>query len=148
MRGVRLRAMTALVDSNRRMKLVLLVEDDDLRAKEIEPCVPREMRCVRARSAGAALGILRRDRFAAILLDFDLYQTAHGDPQFTGETVAEAICETQTRDCQIFVHSQNPSGGRRVFDLLKHAGFSVEHVPWSSSAIEPLKCWLQDVLDE
>ena len=129
------------------MELVLLVEDDDERAAEIEQCVPHQLKCVRARSAGAAIGILRRDQFTAILLDFDLYRSAHGDPQFTGETVAKVICETQTRSCQIFVHSQNPLGGPRVFAMLKQAGFSVEQFPWSSQAIGPLTSWFRDLLD-
>ena len=64
------------------MELVLLVEDDDERAAEIKRCVPHQLKCVHARSAGAAIGILRRDQFTAILLDFDLYRSAHGDPQF------------------------------------------------------------------
>jgi hypothetical protein len=93
------------------MELVLLVEDDDERAAEIEQCVPHRLNCLRARSAGAAIGILRRDQFTAILLDFDLYRSAHGDPQLTGETIAKVICKTQARSCQIFVHSQNPLGG-------------------------------------
>ena len=59
------------------MQLVLLVEDDDERAAKIEQCVPHQVRWVRARSAGAAIGILRRDKFTGILLDFDLYRSAH-----------------------------------------------------------------------
>ena len=129
------------------MELVLLVEDDDERAGEIKRCVPHQLKCVHARSAGAAIGILRRDQFTAILLDFDLYRSAHGDPQFTGETVAKVICETQTRSCQIFVHSQNPLGGPRVFAMLKQAGFSVEQFPWSSQAIGPLTSWFRNLLD-
>jgi hypothetical protein len=56
----------------KRKRLVLLVEDDDQRAAEIRACVPPEIHCVWANSAGAALGVLRRDKFAGIMLDFDL----------------------------------------------------------------------------
>ena len=128
------------------MQLVLLVEDDDERAAKTEQCVPHQVRCVRARSAGTAIGILRRDKFTGILLDFDLYLSAHGHPQFTGESVAHTICETQPRACQIFVHSQNPTGARHVFALLKEAGFAVEQFPWSSEAIGPLTSWFRDLL--
>jgi hypothetical protein len=79
------------------------------------------------------------------MLDFDLYLSAQGDPQFTGETVAAAICETQPRHCEIFGHSQNPTGGRRAFELLKRAGFNVERCPWSREAIESLKRWLEEL---
>lgn len=129
------------------MKLVLLVEDDDQRAAEIQACIPDQIRCVHARSAGAALGVLHRDKVDGVLLDFDLDRAAHGNTQFTGEAVAGAICETQDRQCQIFVHSQNSIGGWRVFDMLKQAGFSVERCPWSTHAIEPLRSWLGELLD-
>ena len=129
------------------MKLVLLVEDDPERAREIQSCVPEGLRCVWAKSAGAAYGILNRDKFAGVLLDFDLYQSTLRDPQFTGETVAGAICETQQRDCQILVHSQNPSGGRNVAQILARAGFTVEHHPWSPEAKAEIQTWAKDILD-
>ena len=94
------------------MKLVLPVEDDPERAREIQACILPGFRCVWAKSAGAACGILRRDKFAAILLDFDLHRGALGNPAFTGETAAETACETQDRTCQIFVHSQHATGSR------------------------------------
>src|SRR6516162_3525896 len=112
-------------------KVLLLVEDDERRAAAIKACITPDIHCVWARSAGAALGVLRRDRFSGIMLDFDLYLSAHGDPHFNGESVAAVICETQDRHCDIFIHSQNPSGARKAFDLLKQAGFSVERRPWS-----------------
>lgn len=111
----------------------------------IRACVPLDIHCVLAKSAGVALGVLRRDKFAGIMLDFDLYRSTHADPQLSGGTVAEAICETQTRQCEIFIHSQNPSGARKTFELLKRAGFSVEQCPWSSQAIQPIKFWLQEL---
>jgi CheY-like chemotaxis protein len=128
-------------------KLVLLVEDDNQRAAAIKACIPPDIHCVWAKSAGAAFGVLRRDKFSGIMLDFDLYRSAVGDPQFTGESVAAEICETQGRHCEIFIHSQNPSGARRAFELLKQAGFSVEQCPWSAEAVRPLKCWLEDLSD-
>ena len=128
-------------------KVLLLVEDDDQRAAAIKACIPPDIHCVWAKSAGAALGILRRDKFSGIMLDFDLYRSAHADGQLTGESVAAGICETQGRHCEIFIHSQNPSGARRAFELLKQAGFSVEQCPWSAEAAQPLKCWLEDLSD-
>jgi hypothetical protein len=146
-RALTLFALVTPVRLGENMQLVLLVEDDDERAVNIEKCVPPQVRCVRARSAGAAIGILRRDKFAGILLDFDLYLSAHSNLQLTGKSVAHAICETQPRTCQIFVHSQNPAGAHRVFTLLKEAGFPVEQFPWSSQAIGPLTSWLRDLVD-
>jgi hypothetical protein len=128
-------------------RVLLLVEDDDQRAAAIKACIPPDIHCVWARSAGAALGVLRRDRFSGIMLDFDLYRSAVGDPQFTGESVAAGICETQSRHCEIFIHSQNPSGARKAFELLKQAGFSVEQHPWSAAAATPIRHWLEDLSD-
>ena len=128
-------------------KLVLLVEDDNQRAAAIKACIPPDIHCVWAKSAGAAFGVLRRDKFSGIMLDFDLYRSAHADGRLTGESVAAVICETQGRACEIFIHSQNPSGARRTFELLKQSGFSVEQCPWSAEAVKPLKCWLDELLD-
>lgn len=130
-----------------RRKVLLLVEDDDQRAAAIKSCIPPDIHCVWTKSAGAALGVLRRDQFSGIMLDFDLDRSAHGDPRFNGESVAAGICETQGRHCEIFVHSRNPSGARRAFELLKQSGFSVEQCPWSRAAAEPLKCWLEELSD-
>jgi hypothetical protein len=78
-------------------KLLLLVEDDDQRAAAIKACIPPDIHCVWARSAGAALGVLKRDKFSGIMLDFDLYRSAHADGRVTDESVAAGICETQDR---------------------------------------------------
>jgi hypothetical protein len=130
-----------------RRKVLLLVEDDDQRAAAIRSCIPGDIHCVWAKSAGAALGILQRDKFCGIMLDFDLYRSTHSDGKLTGESVAAEICQTQSRQCEIFIHSQNPSGARKAFELLKQAGFSVEQRPWSAEAVKPLKCWLEELSD-
>lgn len=143
--GVTPEHRNSLRTSHRRV--LLLVEDDDRRAAAIKACIPTEIHCVWTKSAGAALGVLRRDQFSGIMLDFDLYRSAHADGQLTGESVAAGICETQSRHCEIFVHSQNPSGARKAFELLKQAGFSVEQCPWSEEAAQPLKCRLEELSD-
>ena len=75
-------------------KVLLLVEDDDQRAAAIKACIPPDIHCVWTKSAGAALGVLKRDKFSGIMLDFDLYRSATGDPRFSGESVAAGVCET------------------------------------------------------
>ena len=128
-------------------KVLLLVEDDDQRAAAIKECIPPDIHCVWTKSAGAALGVLKLDKFSGIMLDFDLYRSGHGDPRFTGESVAAGIFETQSRHCEIFIHSQNPTGARRALELLKQAGFSVEQCPWSREAAQSLKCWFEGLSD-
>jgi len=127
------------------MKFVLLVEDDIERVRQIQACMPQGVRCVWAQTAGAASGTLRLDKFAAVLLDYDLYGGSLGGPRFAGETVAGAICETQDRDCRIFVHSQNTFGGRRLVELLTQAGFSVDHHPWCEETKPVLATWLREI---
>jgi hypothetical protein len=94
------------------------------------------------------MGILRRDRIDGILLDFDLYQSAHGNHEFTGESVAACLCETQLRTCAVFVHSQNPNGGRHVNEMLSRAGFSVEQDPWSDEGHDRLQAWLRELVED
>jgi hypothetical protein len=60
-------------------KVLLLVEDDDQRAAAIKACLPPDIHCVWTKSAGAALGVLKRDKFSGAMLDFDLYRSTHGE---------------------------------------------------------------------
>ena len=54
------------------MLFVLLIEDDPIRLERFKTAAPQGIRIVHARSAGVALGMLRRDKYAGILLDHDL----------------------------------------------------------------------------
>ena len=69
------------------MKLILLVEDDPLRAEKIQACIPRGARCIWARSAGVAIGVLKRDTFACVLLDHDLEKEPYNSG-LNGQAVA------------------------------------------------------------
>jgi acetyl-CoA carboxylase beta subunit len=72
------------------------------------------------------MGILRRDRFAAVLLDHDLHHGSMGNARVTGEHVATVICETQNRDCRVLIHSQSVAGARKMAAILEESGFEVE----------------------
>jgi hypothetical protein len=85
------------------------------RANEIKACVPESVHLVWARTVGAAIGVLRRDRFHAILLDHSL-RRPESEQHLSGEDIAEIICETQPRDCKILVHSHSPTGALRICD--------------------------------
>jgi len=130
------------------MKLVLLVEDNPLRAEKIKACIPKEARCIWAKSAGAAIGVLKRDIFVCVLLDHDL----ESDPQTSwldGQAVARTICETQPRKtCRIFIHSQNSVGGPAMLQLLSQSGFEVERCPWCDEASVILCEWLEASLTQ
>ena len=130
------------------MKLILLVEDDPSRAKKIQACIPRGARCIWARSAGVAIGVLKRDTFLCVLLDHDLEQEPYNSG-LNGQAVAQAICETQSRKtCRIFIHSQNSAGGTAMRQLLSEAGFDVERCSWCDEASVILREWLEASLLE
>lgn len=130
------------------MKLILLVEDDPLRAEKIQACIPRGARCIWARSAGVAIGVLKRDTFACVLLDHDLEKEPYNSG-LNGQAVARAICETQSRKmCRIFAHSQNSIGGAAMRQLLSEAGFDVERFSWCEEASAILREWLEASLLE
>jgi len=130
------------------MKLILLVEDDPLRAEKIQACIPRGARCIWARSAGVAIGVLKRDTFACVLLDHDLEKEPYNSG-LNGQAVARAICETQSRKmCRIFIHSQNSIGGAAMRQLLSEAGFDVERCSWCEEASVILREWLEASLLE
>src|SRR5215472_6573411 len=103
------------------MKLILLVEDDPLRAKRIQACIPKGARCIWARSAGVAIGVLKRDTFVCVLLDHDLEKEPYNSG-LNGQAVAQAISEAQSRKtCRIFIHSQNSIRGAAMRQLLSEA---------------------------
>src|SRR5215472_2693091 len=103
------------------MKLILLVEDDPLRPKKIQSCIPRGARCI----------------------------WAPYNSGLNGQAVAEAICETQSRKtCRVFIHSTNSIGGAAMRQLLSEAGFDVEHCSWCDEASVILREWLEACLLE
>lgn len=49
---------------------ILLVEDHETRAEQIRASLPQTVHCVWAKTPGVAIGILKRDRFSGIFLDY------------------------------------------------------------------------------
>lgn len=80
--------------------------------------MPSGWRCLWAQSAGAVMGILRRDRFVAVLLDHDLHHGPIGNARVTGEHLAMVICETQNRDCRVLIHTQSVAGATKMAAML------------------------------
>lgn len=130
------------------MKLILLVEDDPGRAARIQSCIPAEARCIWARSAGAAIGILKRDAFVCVFLDHDL--EAHSESSnLDGRAVARAVAQTQSREtCSVLIHSQNVIGGPAMVSFLRESVFRVERCPWSEDAGPVMREWLVENLKD
>lgn len=127
---------------------ILLVEDDVARAEQIQASLPESVHCVWARTPGVAIGILKRDRFAGILLDYSFRENPPRDRKLTGADVAEVIAETQERSCGVFVHSHSPAGADHIVSVLRPAGFHVEHRPWREGEASHVRKWLEDLLVE
>jgi CheY-like chemotaxis protein len=123
---------------NETEKKLLLVEDNPIRGEKIRACMPVEVRarCAWARTSAAALAILSRVQFSAIMLDYEL----EGE---TAEPVAGMITTTQPRDCVVMVHSISATGARKLTEILRRAGFTVEQRPWEdcTAVHDAIRTW-------
>ena len=102
-----------------RLFRLLLVEDDLGRVQEFRSWLPARVRLVWAQSAGAALGLIRRDRghvYGGVLLDYDLNQRTitEDDETLSESDVTLALIVNFLIDTPILVHSMNWSQAPRV----------------------------------
>jgi hypothetical protein len=142
--------------------LLLIVEDDERRveyfkrwnqkANHPDRVAAVEFRFVWARSAGAAIGIIKRDKgdvYDGILLDYDLdqQQLTATEKLFTGKHVVDAVIDNISKNVPILVHSTNPKEGPKMAERLQGAGFSVESLPYNIIERGPYYDWLKYVVD-
>lgn len=81
---------------------------------------------VHAWTAGQAIEALRGPRFDVATLDHDL--GLNGDDPGTGYDVARFIVEempSKRRPKRVLIHSFNPVGSKRMFDVMHEAGVRV-----------------------
>lgn len=128
---------------------ILLIEDDDGRARKITGWLPSDYRVVRPRSAGQAIGVLQRDKdtYAGIMLDHDLQGNVatEMDEYLSGTNVVQKIIETVSTDVPILVHSRNRIDGPKMVRELEKKGFSVTPIPQDVLTQENLGEWLEEV---
>lgn len=120
---------------------ILLVEDDPRRVAEIQAWMP-DGRLVHAPSAGAAIGLLKRDHdhsdgliehYSGLMLDHDLGDSAMtaADRSLNGKHVVAKVLETTSRDVPVLVHSTNDGGAAAMVQALRAGGFAdVEQITW------------------
>lgn len=136
---------------------ILCVEDDATRVGVFEEWIkymklPYEVRFVWAKSAGAAIGLLSRDRgrvYAGILLDhdLDLQNLTSWDGLYSGKDVVKKIVEVVDKDVPVRIHSTNPKGGPEMKEKLEGAGFVVELMPFGRGHYGHYKDWLTHVCE-
>jgi CheY-like chemotaxis protein len=138
------------MDPQNRFLRILVVEDTDARVDTFREWLPADVRLVHARSAGAAIGVLRRDggrTYDGIMLDHDLQEQAltSMEEHLSGKDVVRAIIAGVHRDVPVLVHSMNSTGGPAMVDGLRAAHFDVTRVPMVSMTRTRLLDWLEDV---
>jgi CheY-like chemotaxis protein len=127
---------------------VLVVEDNPFRTEVLQEFFPSDIRTTFARTAGNAIGILRRDPGSAwkgILLDHDLDEQAGAGDGLCGRDVVTAILDHVSTDVPILIHSINPAGAAEMNRILERAGFCVTRIPMDQLTKDKLLEWVDEV---
>lgn len=129
------------------MIFVLLIEDDPDRERRFRAAASPGIRIVHARSAGMAMGMLRRDKYAGILLDHDLGKAAitAEDRSLSGADLIETIAVTQNRGIPVLIHSVSRQGASIMAKRLDAEGFDVMRCPFPDITDEILLEWFSKI---
>lgn len=132
---------------------LLLIEDDEGRVETLRGWLPAGVQLVVARSAGAAVGVVRRDAgdvYWAIMLDHDLdrHPASDSDRLLSGQDVVDALILHVSRAVPVLVHSMNATQAPVLVARLLQAGFEVTRIPYSDLNAQGLGEWLKPVLAE
>ncbi len=131
---------------------LLLIEDDIGRVEDFRAWLPSWAMLVWAQSAGAALGVIRRDSgrvYGGVLLDHDLEQRAKtvDDESLSGTDVALALVQHFSTDVPILIHSMNQVHVPRVARQLDDRGFWVTRIPFNNLSEARFRAWLDEARD-
>ncbi|MBI3605020.1 MAG: hypothetical protein HY202_03220 [Nitrospirae bacterium] len=131
------------------MKVILLIEDDSKRVDRFKALALPGIRIIHARSAGLAIGILRRDRFNAIILDHDLSNAGitDQDHSLSGSNLVEIVVTSQKRGLPILIHTISRDGGPLMARRLTAEGFEVMRYPYPDLSDEVIKKWFQEIIE-
>ncbi len=129
---------------------ILIIEDDPDREAKLCSWLPVDIKAVIARSAGTAIGILKRDKgkvYAGIMLDHDLEKRpiCETDLRLCGQDVVHLIIGSISRQVPILIHSCNPSEAPVMHKMLEKAGFAVERISMNDLTEESFIEWLDYV---
>lgn len=134
------------------MLRVLIIEDNPERERPILAGLPSDVKGVVARSAGLAIGILRRDPgkvYSGVILDHDLHerQIVAADAHLNGQDVVGAIAQYVDRAVPVLIHSMNATQRAVMARTLERAGFEVTTIPMNLLDREAMCEWLRAVRD-
>ncbi len=129
---------------------LLIVEDDRKRLERFEQWIPQGFRAVYAKTAGTAIGLLKRDRghvYGGICLDHDLQQRAviQSDRELSGSTVVDSVIQHVSTEVRVLIHSCNVKGALYMESKLEKAGFTTTRVAMDILSPEFFLQWLEEV---
>ena len=139
--------MTAI--ENRKRFRLLVIEDDPSRLDRFYSWVPSDTHIVWARSAGVALGVIRRDSgyvYGGVLLDHDLNEQAKTveDLGLSGTQVTEALIQNFSFEIPVLVHSANAIKAPIMVRRLEEAGFWVTRIPMQKLTPQDFDEWITE----
>ena len=108
------------------------------------------VRLINARSAGIAIGMLKRDQgevYQGIMLDFDLQMRpiTETDLRMDGDDVVRAINQYVSKSVPILIHSMNRTEPGRVVNELEAHGYFVTRIPMSRLTEGAFLDWVEHV---
>lgn len=132
---------------------LLLIEDDGDRIAVFSKWMENtEFVLLVARSAGQALGLLRRDGvsvIAGVLLDHDLTESTitDRDKSMSTSDVLPMLASRLRRTVPILIHSHNQSKPIEMQRFLEVSGFSVTRIRFAALDAYRFCDWLDEVRD-
>ena len=129
---------------------ILIVEDNMPRANLLKSWLPIDIKPVLVTSAGAAIGLIKRDRgnvYAGIMLDHDLQENivSRADMDLNGMNVVDAIVSYIPNDVPILVHSTNETQGPAMARRLESYNYMVMQISMNQLTYRKFLEWIEEV---
>ncbi|MGH8550177.1 MAG: hypothetical protein ACRERU_16560 [Methylococcales bacterium] len=113
---------------------LLIIEDNPQRIELFTEWVPADIKPVFAKSAGRAIGLLKRDRglvYAGVMLDRDLNEqpVIESERWLSTNDFMPVLIDSICLDVPVLVHSMNMGKAKSLVRELETAGFWVTRIP-------------------
>lgn len=129
---------------------LLIIEDNPQRIALLTEWMPTDIKPVFAKSAGRAIGLLKRDRglvYAGVMLDRDLDEqpVIESERWLSTNDFLTVVIESICLDVPVLVHSMNMGKATSLVRELEAAGFWVTRIPMAELTRSRFEKWLEDV---